>query len=91
MTGHLSVVSIQRKFTLVRLPRSTSIPASCVGAVVKSLFNKILLSAIFNCCVLIVVVVPLTTRSPVIKTSEKVGVDDVETSCPIDICPVELS
>ena len=61
---HLSLVSFHKTLTFVLEPLSISMPASCEGTPVSSLFNKITLSPISTIFELTVVVVPLTVKLP---------------------------
>ncbi len=60
---HWSEVSFHRTSTSADVPRSTLIPASTVGAPVKSVLRLILLSTIFTCVVFTELIVPVTLRA----------------------------
>ena len=66
MNCHFCAGSLHLKATFAELPRLTSIPASCVGAVDvgKSALSVMILSPIFNSCVFTYVTFPLTVRLP---------------------------
>ena len=64
MNCHLSVLSLNCNFTLVAVPRSTSIPASSEGVPDSLLLSTIKLSSTVNVSVLTVVCVPFTVKLP---------------------------
>ena len=64
VNSHSSLVSFQRISTADDTPLFIDMPAFSVGVPVTSLFNVIILSATSSVAVLIVVVVPLTVKSP---------------------------
>ena len=91
----LSALSSQPMNTLSELPLSRIIPISFAGVPVVPVPNSINLSAIVEFVVSKVVVVPFTSRLPVIvtlpvaATSANVTFELVATACPIAISPLD--
>ena len=91
MNVHFCEPSFQRICTFASSPRSTSIPAFCVGEPVASLFNVMMLSAKLIVFELTLVVVPLTVMLPAITTPVLETVNAVEPSTVTVTVPVPLS
>jgi len=88
---HFVEPSFQRICVFASSPRSTSIPAFCVGVPVTSLFNVKILSATATVLELTVVVVPLTVKLPATTTPELPTVKAVLPSTVTVTVPVPLS
>ena len=86
---HLSFVSSQIKVLLVDVPRSISIPPSCVGEPVSSEFKVIIASPIFTVFEFTVVVVPETVKLPATTKSLNSTLSVVAIAWPILIVPLE--
>jgi len=71
------VLSLNWNLTFVDVPLSISIPPSCEGVPLSSELRTIMLSPMFTVLEFTSVVVPCTTKFPLIVTSDKDALENV--------------